>query len=126
VIPCQVNRLWMPQRERGADVAPGRPQGISFSSLFWASNTLWGSLDRWDFASTFVIPTQIMQSVPQAQSPCTKIFLKRRSTAGLSCFSGLDFESTERLVWIIGSSRTAEGKGLGSKVAQLISNLIVP
>jgi hypothetical protein len=31
--------------------------------------------------------------------------------AWLSCFSVLDFGSTARLVWIIGSSRIAEGKG---------------
>jgi hypothetical protein len=30
--------------------------------------------------------------------------------AGLSCFSGLVFGSAARLVWILGSSRTAEGK----------------
>jgi hypothetical protein len=33
VIPCQVNRLWMPQRERGAGVTQGRPQGIEPCSI---------------------------------------------------------------------------------------------
>ena len=89
-----------------------------FFSLSWASNTLWGSLDLWYSASTSVIRTSMMQSVPRAQRPRTKmsprssvrLFWRRRLTAGLSGFSGLDLGSAARLVWILGSSRTAEGK----------------
>jgi hypothetical protein len=85
-------------------------------SLLWASNTLWGSLDRWDFASTSVIRTSMI--VLRAQRPQTKmsprssvgLFWKRRLTAGFSGFPELDLSSAARLVWILGSSRTAEGK----------------
>jgi hypothetical protein len=59
-----------------------------------------------------------MQSVPQAQRPRIKmsprssvrLFCKRRLTAGLSGFPGLDLSSAAQPVWIIGSSQTAEGK----------------
>jgi hypothetical protein len=78
----------------------------------------WGSLDRWYFESTSVIRTSMMQSVPRAQRPRIKmpprssvrLFWKRRLTAGLSGFPGLDLGSAAQLVWIIGSSRTAKGE----------------
>jgi hypothetical protein len=69
-----------------------------FFSLWWASDTLWGSLNRWDFVSTSMIRMLIMQSVRQAQRHRTKmlprsslwLFWIRRLTAGLSCFSGVN------------------------------------
>jgi hypothetical protein len=112
--------------EKGRRCSRHASRYFFFFSLLWASNTLRGSLDRWDFVSTSVIRTSMMQSVPRAQRPQTKmsprssvrLFWKRRLTAGLVGFPGLDLGSEARLVWI--------GKGLGSKVAQLISNLVVP
>jgi hypothetical protein len=86
--------------------------------LSWASNTLWGPLDCWDFASMSVIWTSMMQSVPRAQRPQTKmsprsyvrLFWKRCLTAGHSGFPGLDLGSAAPLVWILGSLQTAEGE----------------
>jgi hypothetical protein len=59
-----------------------------------------------------------MQSFPGAQRPQAKmsprsslrLFWKRRFTAGLTGFSWFDLGSAARLVWILGLSRTAEGK----------------
>jgi hypothetical protein len=75
-------------------------------------------LNLWVFESTSVIQTSMMQSVPQAQRPRTKmlpwsyvrLFWKGRFTAGLTGFPWFDLGSAARLVLILGSSQSAEGK----------------